>query len=114
MSDRIPRVNSLLQEEIGTILLQEIHFPDNVLVTITRVEASPNLQQAKVYISVLPEEQGEEVLQILKKDIYDIQQQINKRLDMRPVPRIIFVQEKQVKGAARVEELLEEIKKSNP
>ena len=110
MTDRIKRVNKLLKEEIGSLFLKEINLPD-CLATITRVEASPNLQQARVYISVMPEEKKEEVFEVLNKSIYNIQQELNKRLNMRPVPKIMFRKEEKTKQAARVEELLEKIRK---
>ena len=38
MSNRIQRVNSLIKDELGKILLREVDFPKDVLVTITGVE----------------------------------------------------------------------------
>lgn len=111
MSKRIQRVNSLIKKELSQILFKEVDFPDNVLVTITRVETSSNLFQSKVYISVLPESQTKKILTILNKIIYGLQQRINTRLKMRPVPRIKFVKEEKTREAARIEELLEELKK---
>jgi len=122
MSNRIKRVNSLIKNELSQILLKEIDFPKDVLVTITRVETSVDLNQAKVYISVIlasialqnkaggSGEQVDKILRILDRRIYDIQQALNKRLRMRPIPRIKFEKEGKTKEAARVEELLEEIK----
>lgn len=110
MSQRIPRVNSLIKKEIAKILLKEIDFPKDILVTVNKVDCSPNLIQTKVYISVLPQEQGKEILRILNKNIWALQKRLNKLLRMRPVPKIIFVKDKQADKAAKVEELLERIK----
>ena len=110
MTNRIKRVNELLKKEIGSLFIKEINLPD-CLTTITRIEASPNLQQARVYISVMPEEKQEEVFKVLNQSIYNIQQELNKRLNMRPVPKIMFRKEEKTKQAARVEELLEKIRK---
>ena len=57
----------------------------------------------------MPEGETSKVLQILDKLIYFLQQKLNKRLKMRPTPRIQFVEEKVTREAGRVEELLEEI-----
>lgn len=113
MAERIPRVNQLIREELGKILHREIEFPEGALVTITRVEASPNLIQAKVYISTMPENKKEEVLAILRKTLYSSQQKLNKKINMRPMPKIIFVEEETTVEAARIEEILEEIKDNN-
>lgn len=109
MAKRIPRVNQVLKREIGSIIT-DIDLTD-CLVTITRVECSLNLQEAKVYVSVLAEEKSVEVFRVLNREIYDIQQKLNKRLKMRPVPKIIFRKEEKTKQAAKIEKLLDEIKK---
>lgn len=111
MAKRIERVNELLKEEIGNILLKDVEFPEGVLATITRVEVSPNMFEAKVFISVFPDNKTDNVFNILNKIIYGIQQKINSRLRMRPIPRISFVREEKTREAARVEELIDETKK---
>lgn len=110
-TERIPRVNQLIKKELGWIMLKEVDFPEGVLVTLTRVEVSPNLIEAKIYISVMPENQSSPVFKILKRQIYFLQQKLNNRLKMRPIPKIQFVEEKSTREAGKIEELLEEIHK---
>ena len=112
MSKRILQVNQLIQKEISQILLREVDFPEDVLVTVTRVETSVDLKQAKVYISTLPENKILNVLKILNRSIYFIQQKLNKRLSIRPIPRIQFVAEIKTAEAGRIEEILEKIQKT--
>ncbi|MFA5742818.1 MAG: 30S ribosome-binding factor RbfA [Candidatus Paceibacterota bacterium] len=107
---RVEKIQSLIQQELAKIILREIDFPQNVLATITRVYVPSNLEVANVYISVLPEEKTSEVFQSLNRNIYSLQQFLNKKLRMRPVPKIQFFREKKIAEAARVEELLAEIK----
>lgn len=111
--ERVQRVNQLIKKELSQIILREANFPKGVLATITRVETSRNLIQAKVYVSVMPENETANVLQILDNLIYDLQQKLNKRLKMRPIPRIIFIKEEKTQEAGRIEELLEKIHKKN-
>jgi len=111
MSKRIQRINQLIKKELSQIILREIEFPQDVLVTITRVETSPNLIESNVWISVLPEEKLKRILEILNKNIYFLQQKLNKRLTMRPIPRIKFLEERKTSEASRIEEILEELKK---
>ncbi|MDP3901013.1 MAG: 30S ribosome-binding factor RbfA [bacterium] len=108
MRDRILSIQEILREEISKILLHELDLSRGVLATLTRVEASGNLQQAKVYISVIPETESKQVFSQLKHGIFAIQQKLNKKLRMRPVPKIIWMAETKTKEAARIEELLEE------
>lgn len=111
MTKRIPQVNQLIKEEVSKIIFKEADLPEDVLVTCTRVDASPNLTQAKVYISCLVEEKTDRIIEILNNQIYELQQMLNKRLEMRPVPKIAFVKETETVGAGRIEEILEDIKK---
>lgn len=113
MKDRTQRINELIKRELSGILLRESLFPSDLLVTITRIETSANLIQAKVWVSVLPETKSKIVMKILNDQIYDLQQKINRKFKMRPVPRIVFKEEKQIAKANRVEELLEEIRENS-
>jgi len=111
MSKRIQRVNQLIKKEFSQILLREVDFPKDILVTITRVDTSPNLRESKVFISTVPEDKAQMVLKTLNQEIYELQQKINRRLKMRPVPRIRFSKERETAEAGRIEELLEKLKK---
>lgn len=106
MLKRIPRVNQLLKKELGILILKEIDFPKDVLVTITRVETLPDLKESKVFISVFPENKEKEIIGVLARKIYFLQKKINQRLKMRPLPRLRFVIEEQTKEAGKIEELL--------
>ena len=109
-TERLPQVNQLIKKELSRIMLREADFPEGVLVTLTRVETSANLIQTKAYISVMPQEMSRDVLKTLRGLVYEFQQKLNSRLKMRPVPRIIFVEEEAVREAGKIEELLEKIK----
>jgi len=80
------------------------------LVTLTRVDCSSNLIEAKVYISVFPEEKSDVILNALQKSVYDVQYKINRTLRQRPIPKIKFVKETAISKAGRVEELLAKVK----
>lgn len=113
MTKRIEQVDLLIKKELSKIILKEVDFPNDVLVTITRVETTGNLIESRVFVSVLPEKKLEEVFKILDKNIYILQQAVNRRLIMRPMPKIIFIKEEKTKEAGRIEELLEQLKKDN-
>lgn len=112
MKKRILRVNRLIKEELGKIILREVDLPKDILATITRVESSPNLEEAKVFVSTFPETKSSKVLKILNAQIYQLQQKLNKKLKMYPVPKIRIVEEKKVAEAGRIEKILEELKKN--
>lgn len=99
---RIEKLNKLFRSELGAILNREIDFEDGALVTITHVDVHRNLSQAEVFVTVLPEKFSNITLGILHQAVYEIQQTLNKRLKMRPVPKIIF---KLDKGQLKAEEV---------
>lgn len=111
MKKRIARVNSLLKKELSQFLLEKFNLPAQVLMTITRVETSLDLRQAKVFVSIFPKEKSQEVLQSLKEKNYQIQKIFNKRIKMKFVPKISFLEEKMTAEAGRVEEILEKLKR---
>ena len=93
------------------MLLKEIEFPKDILATITRVQTSPDLREAVIFVSVMPEEERDRILNFLAKRASFLQQKINKRLKMKFIPRIIFREETKTAEAGRIEEILEELKK---
>lgn len=108
--NRVSRVNELIKRELGKIIRREIEFPENPLVTITRAQTSSNFIHTKIYISVIPENQTLKVIKILNGNIFDLQQEINKHLRMRPIPKIEFKEEEETERADKIERLLEEVK----
>ena len=110
MSQRIQRVNQLIKQEISQLLLREIDFA-NVLVTVTEAETSADLRQAKIKISVMPTEKGELVLRILERNIFHLQQILNKKLYMKIVPKIRFAIDQAEIKAQRIEEILRKTEK---
>ena len=109
--NRIEKINSLLEHEIGKILLHDFAFSPKILVTLTRVECSSNLIEAKAYISVFPEEKSLGIINALQKSVYDVQYKINRTLRQRPVPKIRFVKDEVISHAGKIEGLLSQLKK---
>lgn len=111
MKERIKRINHLIRNELGKIILKEIEFPKGVLVTLTRVETNKDLSECKVFISSMPEEKINEVLKILESQIFILQKKLNSLLPMKKVPRIFFVKEEKLAEAGKIEKILADLKK---
>jgi len=109
MTNRISRINELIKEEVGKIILAEIELPKENLTTVTRVQTTSNLIESFVYISTIGKDK-EQIFNLLQKNVYHLQQKLNKKLNMRPIPKIVFREEKETKKAAKIEKLLEKIK----
>ena len=110
MKKRIQRLNQLIKKEVAQLILREIEFPKDVLVTVTRAEVTPDLRESKIYVSIMPEKEESQILDFLNRRIFLLQKKIDKRLKMRPVPKISFLEEKSTAEAGRIEEILEKLK----
>ena len=111
MSERIQRVNQLIRKELSQILADELDFSIGTLVTLTRGETLIDLSYSNIFISVIPEKDSKRVLGFLNRNVKQFQQKINGRLRMKTVPKIHFIEEGKTKEAARIEEILEKIKR---
>lgn len=111
MSFRLKKINELLRKKIGRLILEELDFPKDIVITVTRVETSPDLKHAKVMLSLMPSLKNDYFLEKLNSNAYKIQRVLNKELRMKYVPKIEFKIDKIEERAARIEELIKEIKK---
>jgi ribosome-binding factor A len=110
MTDRLTRVNQLIRIEVSKILREEVDA-EEALITVTKVVSSPTLEHATVFISVFPIEKVGEILGKINHKIYTIQQQLNKKLFMRIVPKLRFEIDLTEERAEKIEKLIEKIVK---
>ena len=110
---RVEKLSNLIREELAVYLAREIEFPDSMLVTITRVTVSPDAHYASAMISVLPSHAEKSALEILAKNIYHIQQAVNRRMRTRPVPKITFRIDEGEERREHVEQSLAQLKQKD-
>lgn len=109
MSYRITQINNMLQQEIAALLQTEIDLKDFGLVSVTAVQTAPNLRSTKVFVNAM--NHNHRLLPHLEKYRGSIQKQLMKRINMKPVPKILFRLDASVAHAARIEELIEQEEK---
>jgi ribosome-binding factor A len=120
-TNRIDKVNSLIQHELGPVLL-EYTEEFKGLVTITKVETSRDMKWAKVWISIFGREQAstdststttseldKKILSHLQKNIYDIQGDMNKHFATKIIPRLQFFLDTSPRYVQHIEELVRKI-----
>lgn len=110
MYSRIDRINELIKETLAKIVSEEIEFPGDVFVTVTRVDTSRDLRYARVFLSVFPEKKLGKIFRLLRKKLYSLQGTLNKKLSMKPLPRIEFVADTTEAEADKIEKLLKNIR----
>ena len=106
---RIEKLNILLREEISRIMDRELEFPENTLVTCTRVATSVDRKYAIAYFTVLGREKG--AMEILQKNRYNIQKLLIKKVRIRPVPAINFALDEEEMRREGVEKSISELKR---
>jgi ribosome-binding factor A len=107
---RIEKINILIKEELARIIDREIELPAGIFLTITRVGTSQDLHYSNVFVSVLGDIKEKDILDILEKNVYSIQQMLNRKLRMRPVPRIKFLIDEEELRREKIEKSLAELK----
>lgn len=108
MNHRPDRVASLIQHELGGLILRELEFP-GALVTLSGVEVSKKLDFARVEVSVLPADKEPEVLKTLVAAQRELQFKLGRKLNIKPMPQLRFEIDHGLENAAQVEKrLLEE------
>lgn len=107
---RLDRVNQLIKEEISLLLQRELKDPRLGFVTVTEVETSKDLRQAKVFVSVLGDEaQWTASLTALASARGFIRNWLRQHLDLRVTPELDFRADRSMQHAARIQELLKEL-----
>lgn len=110
MSHRIPQVNELIQKHIGNILLKEVSFKAGILVTVSKVETTPDLRHARISISTFPEQETDYVMKTLAHEHGKIQRTLHRLLHMKPLPKVTFRSDSTEQNADVIERLLLELK----
>ncbi len=89
-SRRIEKINKLLGQEVSRLFLTEIDFPEGIFVTVGNIDTSPDLKYADVLVAIIPDNKTGTALGIIRKKVYKIQKAVDRRLQMRPVPKLRF------------------------
>lgn len=111
MSLRSNRVGEQMKKELGEIIGRKIKDPRIGFVTVTDVQVTGDLQQAKVFISVLGDDlQRENTLKGLAKAKGFIRSEIGQRIRLRKTPEITFEFDESIDYGNRIENLLYQIK----
>ena len=105
---RALRVESLIQKELNKFLLRKLDLESGTLVTISNIKVSSDLSNAKIGISVIPSDSWDEVMVTLSKLRRQLQYLLNRRLNIKPMPKIEFERDFGLEKAANIERLLKE------
>src|SRR5258708_27910334 len=107
---RPDRVAEQIRSELAMVLAREVHDPDLGFVTLTRVQVTPDLQQARVFYTVLGDEKARKAsTRVIERNVSLLRRQIGSRLRLKRVPELKFIYDESIAGVDRIEQLLNEI-----
>lgn len=111
MSERLKKVDNLIKQEVSGIIQTEIDNPKIGFVTITRVATTVDLREAKVYVSIMADEESKaDCLLALNKSAGYIRGLLASRIKLKFIPYLRFYKDDTMDEVARVEQILKKIK----
>ncbi|UVI32543.1 30S ribosome-binding factor RbfA [Paenibacillus spongiae] len=107
---RVGRVGEQIKKELSQIIQTELKDPRIGFITVTGVEVTGDLSQAKVFLSVLGnDEQKESTLKALASGSGFIRSELGKRIRFRHIPELVFKFDSSIEYGSRIETILEQI-----
>ena len=89
-SNRIGRINEEIQRELAE-LIRSLKDPRvQTMISITRVDTTPDLRYSKIYVSVLEEARSQDALRGLKSAGGWLRRELGSRLQLRYTPELVF------------------------
>lgn len=107
---RSQRVSHLIKEELSEIIMKRVKDPRLGFLTLTDVELTSDLRLARVYISILKEEDRETTMAILEAAKALMRAELAKRLKIKVIPALEFRLDTTAEYGERIEKLLRQIK----
>ena len=108
---RIEKLQELIKQEIGKILLMDIKDSRIGFVTVTGVEMTGDLREAKVYVSIMGnDEKIKSTWEGLQSALGFIRREIGKRIKIRFTPEISFELDKSLDYSEHIQKLLLKVK----
>ena len=106
-SRRVQKAAQAVREVVSMAILTEINDPRVEGVTVTRVEVTPDMRQARVHVSIMGNETKQRLcMQGLKSAAGFLQSKVANRIDTRYTPKLEFVLDMGVKKSIEMAEIL--------
>ena len=111
-SGRMNKINEELKKVISNIISVDLKNPHLTgLITVTKVDTSPDLKIAYVYVSMIGAKSNKENLTILKKAAGFVRSSLARKVNLRTTPEIVFVFDESLEYGAKIDSILKDITK---
>lgn len=105
------RINQEVQKELGILISREIKDPRiNPMTSVVAVEVAPDLKTAKVYISVLGDEESQKAtMKGLKSAAPFLRSELARRINLRNTPELFFVGDQSIEYGVNMSKLISDV-----
>ena len=112
---RADRVSEAIKREVSLMITQDVKDPRVHFVTVTEVKTTDDLRYAKIYVSVLGDDQTrKESMEGLAHAKGFIRSELGRRIGLRYTPDIQFFPDNSLDHSIKIRTLINEIKKDEP
>ena len=115
-SQRQLRVGELVKQNLGELLIRnEAKIPsiNSKLITVTEVRMTPDLKTARVYVIPLGGIETKETVRILTEYSHLVRRALSKRLDIKFLPKLTFVEDNSFEYAEKIERIIKKNKEDD-
>ena len=115
-SQRQLRVGELIKQNLGELFIRnEAKIPtiNSKLITVTEVRMTPDLKSARVYVIPLGGVDTEETVRILTEYSHLVRRALSKRLDIKFLPKLTFVEDNSFEYAEKIEKIIKKNKEND-
>ena len=115
-SQRQLRVGEMVKQNLGELFIRdEAKLPsiNSKVITVTEVRMTPDLKTARVYVIPLGGVEMKETVRILTEYSHLVRRALSKRLDIKFLPKLTFVEDNSFEYAEKIENIIKEIKKND-
>ena len=112
-SQRQLRVGELVKQNLGQLFLRneaKIPLTNTKLITVTEVRMTPDLKTARVYVIPLGGIDTKETVKILTAYTHLVRKALSKRLDIKFLPKLTFVEDNSFEYAEKIEKIIKKNK----
>ena len=109
MSNRIVRINELVQREISDILRRR-HAAEAVAITIAEVRVAPDLRDGRVFVAIVGDKDAvDDRFRWLQKKAPEIREELAKRIVLKFLPHLTYVLDKSSDRVAKLLHALDQV-----
>ncbi len=111
--NRTDRISSSIQKALAIIIRDEVKDPRLGMVTVQAVHTTRDLSHAKVFFTILPDNDRNQAQKILQNASGFIRHALGKTVQLRSLPELHFVYDESIEEGSRLQGLIEDVVKKD-